>query len=629
MRVLSDQTSVGRHADRQGRSAPQRAGSWPWSGWLEGLAVLVSPAVVALVLRLRLMAPIDVPDPAMHTTYIVDPRDVFVRYAVAYANSARLREGARVGFLVPARLAYLLFGAVPGFIVMRYVLALIAIVPVYLLLRRLYGRPAGVAGVLIVLSSPVFVTAWGTDYPDSAVISYAACGLACLAMPCSPRWRRAWLAAGGAALTTAVWSHGVAVLLVGATIAAYLAVRLLRQRASLIGDIALLAGVAVAVTGILVVASAAVLGHADYLKLTWQSYTFLSGSGQTAQWHSANWHWVTYIAYLLVPPAVLAAFAVTFWRRWRTMPTPVLVVGVAAAAQLLAYTYFQFFGTIESLEEHYFSSTLWAGVCLTLAVTVAELARPLSERPVLRWLPPALLLVVPLAYEADPHVPAFGLAGVGLVVGLILTGGAAVGRLAARLGPTAAVTGIALGITVLVGGVLVLTVAPIPAHAPLRNTAAKDDPAPAYATALGGSSAEYVANYRIATELPSFVGPATYNREEVLIWWPRTNGGFPNREYAGMYHGDFNSLPSSPPTLTTADQLMLQRRRPAEILLYSNSAASFPAALRSLANFQPTLVRSATLRSQPLVLHAWLVRLGLYYHHPGRLPRAERPHHQS
>ena len=129
--------------------------------------------------------------------------------------------------------------------------ALIAVGPAYLLLRRVYGRPAGVVAVLVVLSSPVIVTAWGTDYPDCAAISYAAGALACLAMPCAPRWRRAWLAAAGVLLTLAVWSHGVAVPLVVATLVGYLAVRLARDRARLLGDIVLLAVVAVAVTGLL------------------------------------------------------------------------------------------------------------------------------------------------------------------------------------------------------------------------------------------------------------------------------------------------------------------------------------------------------------------------------------------
>ena len=379
-----------------------------WVAWLEALGVVLSPAAAALVLRLRLMAPSVLPDPALHTMYIIHPQDVFTRYAAALGPTARLREGARVGFLVPARLDYLAFGAVPGFFVTRYLFALIAVGPVYLLLRRLYGPPAGVVGILVVLSSPVIVTAWGTDYPDCAVVSYVAGAVACLAMPCASRWRRAWLGGAGVLLVLAVWSHGVAVPLVGATLAGYLAVRLVRDRAGLAGDLALLAAVAVAVTGLLVVAAAVLLGHANFIGLTWQALRYLSQPSQTAHWHSANWRWAPYVAYLLVPPAVLGAFAVAVARRGRGVPTPVLLVGVVLAVQMLVYFLLQFVGTVQTLEQHYLSSTLWAGVCLASAITIAELARPLSGRPFARWLPVAVLLVVPLGYEAYPHVPSFG-----------------------------------------------------------------------------------------------------------------------------------------------------------------------------------------------------------------------------
>ena len=196
----------------------------------ESLAVVASPLIAFFVLRLRPMAPVDLPDPSMHTIYIVDPSQMFNRYAAAFAATARMREGAQAGFLVLARLAYLGFGALPGFFVMRYLLALVAVVPAYVLLRRLYGIPAAVLGAIVVLSCPVIITAWGTDYPDAAVVSYVAGAVACLAMPTKDRARPAWIVAAGALLTLAVWSHGMGVVLAAVTVVVYGLVRLGRGR---------------------------------------------------------------------------------------------------------------------------------------------------------------------------------------------------------------------------------------------------------------------------------------------------------------------------------------------------------------------------------------------------------------
>jgi Dolichyl-phosphate-mannose-protein mannosyltransferase len=601
-----------------GLGLPGAAGQRPTArsrlaGWLEALAVALSPLAAALVLRLRPMAPSVLDDPSLHTAFIVHPRDVFTRYAAAYAATAKMREGARVGFLVPARLDYLAFGAVPGFFVTRYVFALVAVVPVYMLLRRLYGRAAGVAGILVVLSSPVIVTAWGTDYPDSAVVSYAAGALACLAMPSAPRWRRWWLAAAGTLLTLAVWSHGIAVPLVAATLAGYLGVRLARDRAGLAGDLAVLAAVAAAVTGLLAVASAVLLGNANFIGLTWQGIHYLSG--QAALNHSSNWRWAPFVSYLLVPPAVLAAFVVAVSRRGRAVPTPVVVTGVVAVAQLAVYAGLQFAGSVQSLEQHYFSSTLWAGVCLAFAVTVAELARPLWGRPVARWLPAAVLLAVPLGYEAGPRLLPHGWLPWGVILAAAMVVAAAAARGAARLRGRvagAAVTGLALA--AFASAALALTVTPIPVHPQLPGTVS--DPAPAYASALGGSGTLYIDTYRVAAALPGFVGPATYRGEQLLIWQLTPHHVWYIYYAVGMYHAGFNRWRSRSPVLSASARSEIEDRRPAELLLLGQTAAPFPAALRQLHGFRPKLMRAGELRSGPLVLHVWLLRLGVYTHPP-------------
>src|SRR5262249_20667703 len=212
------------------------------------------------------------------------------------------------------------------------------------------------------------------------------------------------------------------------------------------------------------------------------------------------------VAYRLVPPAVVGAFAVAVIRRGRAVPVPVLAVGLMAAAQVAAYALLQFAGSVQTLEQHYFSSTLWAGVCLAFAVTVGELARPLWDRPVARGRPAAGVVARPRGYEAAPGVPAFGWLPFGVLAAVAVVIAAAVARACARIGQRAvAAAATALALVAFAGAALVLTVAPIPHHRPLPDTAAKHDPSPSYASPLGGSPATHIDSYPLINSLPGFV----------------------------------------------------------------------------------------------------------------------------
>jgi hypothetical protein len=316
---------------------------------------------------------------------------------------------------------------------------------------------------------------------------------------------------------------------------------------------------------------------------------------------------------------VIAAFAATFARKLSAIPTPQLVVGLACTAQFAVFGYLQFFNHVQTLEQHYFSSTIWGVISLALAVTLAELCRPLSTHPVVRWLPPALLVAVPLAYEADRHVPAFGWWHVGAALAVIPVVLAAFMRLAGRgrgahsarrVGLVLAAATTLVGMT---GSLLILTVAPSPPHARLHGIARAGDPAPAYAAALGGSGTIFVDWYKLGTELPSFVGNATYQGEQLMMWYPthQTGGLIPA---IGMYHAPFNSLDSSLPLFTRADTRELKRRRPAEVLFLSTTGAQFTTALAVLTPYHPVLVRTTVMRYGQAVLHAWLVVLGSFAH---------------
>jgi hypothetical protein len=581
-----------------------------WLAVIETFAVLASPAVGFFVLHLRPMAPTVLPDPAMHTSYIIDPRDIFMRYSAAYAPAARLRESARVGFLIPARLDFLAFGAVPGFFVTRYLFALVAVVPTYLLLRRLYCRSAGVIGILVILSCPVVITAWGTDYPDSAVVSYLIGALACLAMPCADRLRRMWFVLGSVLLTMAVWSHSEAIPLVIVTVLAYLIVRIMRARSHFVSDIALMAGVAIVVTGLLSVASGLELGQLNFMSQTWHAYEYLNTPAQKANWHTKGWSWATYLPYLLVPPAVVAAWFVVFARRLRSIPTPTLLIGLVCLSQVLVYGWLQFDGSVQTLEQHYFSSALWGSVCLTLALILSEVAKPYFKcgSGVTPWLPAALVLAVPLVYEASPREPSYTWWSIGVVLAIALVAGGLLARLVARASSSRVtiLSSAAVAVVVIVACALYLTAVP-GLRDPYLNQVGKDTP-PAYSSALGGGAGDLIDVYRIAAELPAFVGNATYKNEQLLMWWPKSQ--IPTLgNVVGIYHDGYNSLPSAPPQLTIQGAAMLETRRPPELLLLNTSYAGPQRSLEALASYDPVLMRHTVLHSGNTSVYVWLINL--------------------
>jgi hypothetical protein len=610
---------------------------------VEALAVLASPAVLYRLLRLRGMGPPQLPDPSIHSAFIFDPHDMLARYQALFTPTARLREAARVGFLVPARVSYLLFGAVPGFFVLRYVLALIAIVPVYLLVRRIYGRWAGFIGIAVVMSSPVVITAWGTDFPDSAAVSYLTGGLAALAMSWEARrWQQGWLAVAAVMLTLSIWTIGVSVPLVVVMVVVYVGLRIAREREHLARDLALLAASGVAVTTLLAICSKLLIGQLNFITPTVRSAQYLSAPAQERLWHSTNWKWAVYDDYLLLPPAVVLGFAVVFARRWRAIGTTQLFVGVTGAVQVATLAFLQFGGSVQVLEIHYFSSTLWSSINVMLAFIVVEVTRSIPRlapeprcrsvggRPttgkarLARWsaaaVPAALVVGVVLAYEAHPYVLTMSWGTGAAFLAATVVVGAAVGRLAISASesaggrprrPRVALGGVlaAGAVVVMVGASLILTVALPTPHGRLADTAT--DPFPPYSTVLGGNEAPWVDEYVVDSQIPGFVGRATYRGESMLTWeepsqWVALQGPM------GIYHNAATWVSTTFPVLNDDGARKIEAWHAAQVLLMGRTPDHFAQAVQSLARFKPVVVRRRVLSHGTYHLYVWLIDLRRY-----------------
>jgi hypothetical protein len=283
------------------------------------------------------------------------------------------------------------------------------------------------------------------------------------------------------------------------------------------------------------------------------------------------------------------------------------------------YAILQFIGSTQVLEVHYFSSLLWASVLLTLAITVAELGAPILEHARYRWLIPVVLVAIPLVFELSPGVPQFGWMPVGLliVVAIVLLAWVAK-REAASHDVVRSRLMVGTALTAIVAGLLVLTVTPTQ-HKHERGTVV--DTFPDYAYTLGGNDpawgndSTWVNLYAVTTEMPTFVGSATYSGEQLLMWW---NGDQLKelREPIGIFHAFFDSIPSVLGDLTPLDTYFFGQRHPAQILLMSLTGQGFAASLGALKPFQPQLVRTGVLRSGSVALHLWLIDLHKYLQTP-------------
>jgi hypothetical protein len=582
-----------RPADGSSRRAPR-------SALLEAAALLLSPLAAFFGLHLARMVTPGMIDPYFYTAYAQNGRDLIERYGEGWYYWVRL------GFVLPARASYLAFGAVPGFYVLRYLLALVAVVPVYLLLRRLHGPAAGALGVAVALSSPVVLHSWGTDYPDSTAVSYLFAGTACLVMPAaSRRTRLVWVALAGVALALTVHCQLISAPLVAAIVIAYVAVNVRRQPLEVLAHLGVLVLCAAAVTGALAGLAQLVFGSHDIITPTVTASEHFRTPAQLAKWHSTTWRWVLDDTYLLALPVVLVSWCAARLGGRGGASREELTVVVAVALQGLLYAGLQAYGSTATLEYYLYSSMLWPGVCLVTTLMLVALCGPLLRRARTAAVPVALVLLLPvLISQFRSHVQ-FRLTPAGLLVGAGVVLVVLLGRLA-RTRAVAAATAAGL----VVAGCFALTIA-----GPVRVSAAPiagqaKFPHVSYADVIWGNGRSEVDAYRIASAVHLMVPGARFRGDDLMMWYPPDQSGQVN-EAAAQYLWHINSLRESMPTLLRVDARTLRARRPGLLLLLSATGAEFPAAVRSLSqvSLRPAVLRTRVLAAGSQRMHVWVVSL--------------------
>jgi hypothetical protein len=537
---------------------------------LAATLLLASPFLLVWPLRAQFFAHTRWPDPFFHTAVIQHGRDLLERFGT---NN---RQFARAAFTVPGRLVNAAFGDIGGYYAFRYVLVLVAVVPAFVLLRRLHGVAAGAVAVAAILANPVIVRAWGTDYPDSSAVSYLVAGYCCIAMPAQRRARLGWAAAAGAFLCLAVHSNFVSLPLV---LCALLVVATSRSRSSIrevVREGAALLAAVIGVSLVLSVAAWLLYGTADIWTPTFHAFNRLRTPEQVAVNHTSDWRWALDAPHLLVPLLLAVVWLLLRVRSHHGFRPAETLLWLTLVAQSAVFVILQFALEEQVLEFHFYLSMLWPAAVLVAASTVCELSRVVLGRGGWRWIPAAAILLLPIAIEPLHSQISMRLAAgmllasaVVLAVFVLVAGAGPVGRLAAM--------------AVFLVGTYALVVGQSPTS-PLRRGQVAF-PKPLYGEVFGKDDDRAQDLYAVASDLHKVVPEPPRPGVWMLMW---TAEDLPeSANIATMQYGWIAHVVRGLPVLDAADVARIRDVRPDVLVLLSDSLAPFPVAVENVRNALP------------------------------------------
>jgi hypothetical protein len=330
------------------------------------LILFVAPVIVLLVLRVAPYFRLNNGDPFIYVGYSNAFRTHVERFGYTY-------HSVRFGLIFPLRLS-LVFGPVWGYLLLRYLLYAITILPMWVVLRPL-GRRIALLGPVVFISSPVAAQAILTTHPDTIVVPGVTVTLCLLALAVrSDRRSRTSLLALGAGLAAGVTVNAniFAAPLLGLMIAASILTMLMHQRfanAAIVAVLVLFGTLAVCATGMLVYRS--MFGVANIYQTTLNAMRDISNS---EIWRTPGLEWMSTRRYIYAPVVVLIFATWTLIRRRRRLSLPDPDQLLLYSAVLLGFLYFaahQFLLGGTSMEQAYYYSYLIGPVAVLAAAAIA------------------------------------------------------------------------------------------------------------------------------------------------------------------------------------------------------------------------------------------------------------------
>jgi hypothetical protein len=460
------------------------------------LAILLAmPGVILFALRTSPFFRGNNGDPFIYVGYARDLPGHIQRYGYSYWS-------VRFGIIFPMRLFLHVFGDLGGYIVLRYVLYLLAIVPMYFALRP-FGRWNAFVGPIFFVANPVTSEAILSSYPDTFVVPYL---VACVALLVIAFRQSGWrfysiIFACGALAGMSINSNLSSVALFGISFAVFLVFLALGDRQRLFVRLVVSAGLMV--FGILLVSGLGALyyrvrfGDGDIFSTTFAASRTLALS---KFYRSPSYGWMTNRRFIYAPILILVATGLLY-RRLGTSTAyrkAMAFLWLCCAGAVAFFWVQQFIFNGYTLEEAFYYSYVIGPTSLLVGCLWSVSRANDESRPALS----ACIFVLLLAYVSQLlEIRSFLIFLVICVAALAIL----------RSVPNSIALGVGVVAMYLCWGATPRTIPPI-RGAPFQYE-------PHYETVFGDADPTALDAYLLASRLADFVPSKVDNQPPVIFWY--------------------------------------------------------------------------------------------------------------